>query len=57
MTGMESVSTECPVQDTLLLGLKMASPCSILARAFCASSKETFMKDGWTITRLMYSVR
>lgn len=41
---------------TLLLGLKMASPCSILLRAFSASAYEAFMKDGWTMTRFLYPV-
>ena len=40
---------------TLLLGLKIASPCSILLRALVASSHDAFMKDGCTITRWMYS--
>ena len=40
---------------TLLLGLKIASPCSILARVLVASSNDAFMKDGCTITRWMYS--
>ena len=39
---------------TLLLGLKMASPMSILANSFSASLKEALRNAGCTITRLMY---
>ena len=39
---------------TLLLGLNIASPCSILLSILCASIKDTFMNDGWTITLFIY---
>lgn len=38
---------------TLLLGLKMASPRSILASSFSTSAKEALRNAGCTITRLM----
>lgn len=52
--SLRSRRMSCDVH-TLLLGLKTASPCSILVRALIASSNDAFMKDGCTITRRMYS--